>query len=300
MGNAKWYEQRIERFQQSGKVGSGGRKGKGRKRKGGRAAKPSKPFQMPEPMRKSNESEGEFDLRRTNTTADFLRMQGKLPEAEPLFRQVIDMTKKLFPLNHDRVVEAIETYAEVLRQLGRTEEAKSYKALGKILRLRQTVPTATIQEIKSEPETLPVTSCVEKPPPADVSPAAAISPLIELSDLKTALVHLGYAIKWEAMELIWGNRREWWLTEVYAAYRVNDLARSIAVLEQHVTPESFENGWSEIRKNWIEECQQASTIKRLIKALLDLEAYISREAVRDDWADVRACWPGMIQWNDPN
>jgi len=317
MGNAKWLEQKIERFQQSGNgfqqsgnEGSCGRKRTGgRKRKGGRAAKPSKPFQIPEPMRKNNIpepmrknniSEDELDLRRTITIANALRSQGKLQEAEALSRQVIDMTKKLFPTNRDRVAAALENYAAVLLRLGRTEEAESYKDQGKMVRQGRSVRTEAIPEIKSETETLPVTAGVEKPSSQPVFPSKQFHPIIVLSNLKTALVHLEYFIKWEAMSLTWVDRRECWLTEVCTASKVKDLARSIVELEHYVTPNCFEEGWSDLRKQWFEECQQASTRNMLIQTLVDPEDYISWGAVRDDWADVRACWGRMIQWNDPN
>jgi hypothetical protein len=103
-------------------------------------------------MRKSDESEEEFDLRKLKRTAEFLRLKAELPEAEPLFKQIVEMTKKQFPLDRDRIAEAIETYAGVLRQLGRKDEAKAHKDQAKLLRLGGVVGTEANTQMKSEPE----------------------------------------------------------------------------------------------------------------------------------------------------
>lgn len=68
------------------------------------------------------------------TLAAVLLNQGKLAEAEPLFRRALESLENRFPDDHPDKAFTLDNYATLLRLTGRGRQAKRYKAAAKALR----------------------------------------------------------------------------------------------------------------------------------------------------------------------
>jgi hypothetical protein len=58
-----------------------------------------------------------------STLAVILRGQGRLAEAEPMFRQCLEMRKKVLSPGDEQVLNSVRNLAEVLRWQGKSAEA---------------------------------------------------------------------------------------------------------------------------------------------------------------------------------
>ena len=66
--------------------------------------------------------------------ADVYSVQGKHKEAERLYGSALDTCQGTQPLDHDRLLNVLEGYAELLRQIGRQDEAEELEARAKTIR----------------------------------------------------------------------------------------------------------------------------------------------------------------------
>ena len=84
-------------------------------------------------------------LKQTVTEANRLRQLKQYPAAATAFREVLALVEKLYAPDHQRVAEALENYAVVLRLLGRSEEYK-HRLRAKEIRARLSLPRATVEQ----------------------------------------------------------------------------------------------------------------------------------------------------------
>jgi tetratricopeptide (TPR) repeat protein len=70
-----------------------------------------------------------------NNLAGNYRAQGKLAEAEPLYKRSMDIWEKNFGPDNSLVLYALKSYEDLLQDMGRNSEVESYQS-----RLKATQP----------------------------------------------------------------------------------------------------------------------------------------------------------------
>jgi tetratricopeptide (TPR) repeat protein len=65
---------------------------------------------------------------RLNNLAGLYRDTGRYAEAEPLYRRALTILEKALPADHPNLATARKSYARLLDQLGRTDEAIALRA----------------------------------------------------------------------------------------------------------------------------------------------------------------------------
>jgi tetratricopeptide (TPR) repeat protein len=63
-----------------------------------------------------------------NNLAVNYRTQGKLAEAEPLYKRTLDIWEKTLGPDNSLVLFALKNYVDLLRQMGRDAEADTYQS----------------------------------------------------------------------------------------------------------------------------------------------------------------------------
>ncbi|HEY9711931.1 MAG TPA: tetratricopeptide repeat protein, partial [Chroococcales cyanobacterium] len=87
-----------------------------------------------------------------NNLAMLYKMQGKYAEAEPLYRQAIDILKVGIGSDHPEFQNILAHYAEVLRQTGRADEATRLTAEAMQVTSNRLVKSGQYQALELEPE----------------------------------------------------------------------------------------------------------------------------------------------------
>ena len=68
--------------------------------------------------------------------AKLYEMQGKYGEAEPLQKRALSNFQRALGPEHPNVAASLENYAELLRKMGRDEEAEKMEARAKAIRAK--------------------------------------------------------------------------------------------------------------------------------------------------------------------
>ena len=69
--------------------------------------------------------------------ADLYEREGKYAEAEPLLRRSLTIREKTLKPNDPYIAFVLESYARLLKRLGRDQEAKTMEAKAKQIRAQQ-------------------------------------------------------------------------------------------------------------------------------------------------------------------
>ena len=76
----------------------------------------------------------------STTSAELHRATGRYGEAEPLFARALAILEKSLPPNHPHQVQFRESYAALLDQLGRTDEASELRVQAEVIRQQREQP----------------------------------------------------------------------------------------------------------------------------------------------------------------
>ena len=68
-------------------------------------------------------------------------MQGKLVEAEPLYKRALKTREKAFKSNYPEVAEELEKMAKLYKEMGKGDEAKRFEERARKIRLKTTLET---------------------------------------------------------------------------------------------------------------------------------------------------------------
>jgi len=71
-----------------------------------------------------------------NNLAALYRAQGKYAEAEPLYQRSLAIREKALGPDHPDVAKGLESYAVLLRETGRSEEAQEMEARAQAIRAK--------------------------------------------------------------------------------------------------------------------------------------------------------------------
>ena len=72
--------------------------------------------------------------------AELHRAAGRYGEAEPLYARALAILEKSLPPNHPHQVQFRESYAALLDQLGRTDEASELRVQAEVIRQQREQP----------------------------------------------------------------------------------------------------------------------------------------------------------------
>lgn len=101
--------------------------------------------------------------------------------------------------------------------------------------------------------------------------------------LSNLLVEFETAVKWNAVDPKWKDRRTNWINSVKAANTPAAMGKLLAEFETYVTWDAVDKRWEGARDKWINACMKPASYSVVAKLMLEFESYTKWEGVTEDW-----------------